>query len=80
VLSQWYSIRSSVTMYAGSTAEPEPGVPVYGKVHSGISGISPAWVDSVFTVRPPSMLRVFNTTLNSVFISRSMRSRSTGFA
>ena len=27
-LSQWYSIRSSVTMYAGSTAEPEPGAPV----------------------------------------------------
>ena len=45
-----------------------------------MSGRSPAWVESILTVKPAVMSLVPSTTLNSVFISRSIRSSRTGLA
>src|ERR1035441_2527169 len=53
-------------------------MPVYGIDQSGISGSSPAWVERVLTVKPPATVVLESTTLNSCFISRSIRSNSTG--
>ena len=60
-----------------SAAARCPGV---GNAHSGINGSSPACVDSVLTRNPPVISAVESTTLNSAFISRSIRSSNTGLS